>query len=137
MKITELHPVPFDKIGRVITNNVSTESHEDSTILFLTQLGFDIELIRPASTKKANNPDLLIMGTIWEMKRPNSSNENTIKNRFRKASKQASKIIFDLRNVKRDADKVEKQIIDLLKSGGRVRRIIIIEKSGRVLDVIK
>lgn len=137
MKIRELRPVPYDKIGRVKKNNVITEPHEDSTILFLTQFGFDIELIKPASTKKSNNPDVLIMGAVWEIKRPESSNKTTIKNRFRKASKQATRIIFDLRDIKDGADKVEKQIIIMLKNGGRVRHMMIIKKNGRLLDIIK
>lgn len=137
MKIAEIRPAPDDKIGRVKKNGVMTEPHEDSTILYLTQFGFDIELIKPTSTEKANNPDVLIMGTIWEIKGPKSSNETTIKNRFRKASKQSTKIIFDLRGIKGDANKVEKQIIKLLNGNGRVRRMMIIEKSGKLLDIAK
>ena len=137
MKITEICQASDDKIGRVKRNGVVTEPHEDSTILYLTQFGFDIELIKPTSTKNANNPDVLIMGTIWEIKRPESSNETTIKNRFRKASKQATKIIFDLRGVKKDVSKVERRIMKLFKEGGRVKRMMIIEKNGRLFDIIK
>lgn len=137
MKITKILPVPDDKIGRVKKNGVITEPHEDSTALYLTQFGFSIEFIKPTSTSKVNNPDILIMGTIWEMKAPESSSKQTIKKRFRKASKQAPKIIFDLRWVKAGADKVEKQIMELLENDGRVRRMIIIESDGTVLDIIK
>ena len=99
--------------------------------------GFNLELIRPSSIKKIHNPDVLIMGGIWEIKTPTSHNENTIKIRFRKASKQAKRIIFDLRSVKKKADKVEKQIIDLFQGSGNVHHIMIIEKSGRLLELKK
>ena len=137
MKITEVYPSAECKIGRVKRNSVITEPREDSTILYLTQFGFDVEIIKPTNTKKVDNPDVLIMGTVWEIKGPKSSNEATIKNRFRKASKQATKIIFDLRGVKYGSDKVEKQIINLFSGNGRVRRMMIIRKDGTLLDIIK
>ena len=137
MKIKKLQQVPHDKIGRVDKNNVKLEPHEESTILYLSQFGFDIELIRPSSTKKSNNPDILIMGTIWEIKGPESSNKTTIKNRFRKASKQSTKIVFDLRKVRKDVNKVEKQVFQLFKGDGKIRRMMIIEKDGTLLDIIK
>ena len=137
MKIKKLQQVPHDKIGRVDKNNVKLEPHEESTILYLSQFGFDIELIRPSSTKKSNNPDILIMGTIWEIKGPESSNKTTIKNRFRKASKQSTKIVFDLRKVRKDVNKVEKQVFQLFKGDGKIRRMMIIEKDGTLLDITK
>lgn len=137
MKITEIYPSPEYKIGRVKRNGVITELREDSTILYLTQFGFDIEIIKPANTKRVDNPDVLMMGAIWEIKGPESSNKNTIKNRFRKASRQATKIIFDLRGIKNEPDKVEKQIINLFSGNGRVRRMMIIRKDGTLLDITK
>ncbi len=137
MKIRMLQQVPHNKIGRVDKNNVKLEPHEESTILYLSQFGFDIELIRPSSTKKSNNPDILIMGTIWEIKGPESSNETTIKNRFHKASKQSDRVIFDLRRVKKDVNKVEKQVFQLYKGNAKIRRMMIIEKDGTLLDITK
>ncbi|MBQ8992342.1 hypothetical protein IJ090_02840 [Candidatus Saccharibacteria bacterium] len=137
MKIQEILKVPKNKIGRINKNGVKPEENEDKTFSYLTLFGLNIELIQPTGIKKAKNPDVFIMGTIWEVKTPISSNQNTIKNRFREASRQSSKIIFDLRFIKRDADKVEKQIMDMFQAGGRVRRMLIIEKSGKLLDVTK
>ena len=137
MKKREVQKVSKDKIGRVIRNDVKTEVSEDSTILYLTQFGFNIELIKPASTKKSHNPDVLILGAVWEIKSPESSNKNTIKVRFRKASKQANKVIFDLRNIKHGAQDAEKQLTNLFKEAGRVRRMMIIRKDGRLFDYIK
>lgn len=137
MRIKEIPKVPNNKIGRVNKNGVKPEPNEEATFNYLTLFGFNIELIRPTSIKKAKNPDVLIFGTIWEVKTPTSSNETTIKNRFREAAKQATKVIFDLRYVKKGTDRVEKQIINMFEGDGKVRRIIIIEKTGKVLDFIK
>lgn len=137
MKTKELKKVPRNKIGRVNKNGVKSEPGEEKTFEFLALLGFDIELIIPTHAQKIKNPDVLIAGTIWEVKTPTSHNENTIKNRFREAADQATHIVFDLRYVKRDHEKVEKQLIGLFKDKGRVRRMIIIEKSGKTVDFIK
>lgn len=137
MRIIERKPVVIDKIGRVNRNGVKTEPGEDSTILYLTQFGFDIDLIMPTSIKNMNNPDIMIMNSVWEIKTPSSYSKATIKKRFRKAANQAGRIIFDLRNVKKNSDAVEKQIIDLFSEDGTVRRMIIIEKTGKVIDIFK
>ncbi len=137
MKIKELSQVPGDKVGRVNKKGVSTESHEDSTILYLTQFGLDIELIKPANVPKTKNADIFMLGATWEMESPTTCNKTTIKADFRKAKSQSDRIIFDLRRVKKDADGVEKQILKIFEGRGRVRRLIIIEKSGKILDCIK
>lgn len=137
MKTKEIKKVSKNRIGRISKNGVKPEPNEDNTFNYLALYGFDIELIKPTRTKKVKNPDVLIMGAVWEAKTPISSNKNTIKNRFREAADQASKVIFDLRNIRNGADEAEKQIIELFKGNGKVRRMIVIEKSGKLLDFIK
>ena len=137
MKTKEIKKVSKNRIGRISKNGVKPEPNEDDTFEYLALFGFDIELIKPTRTQKVKNPDVLIMGAVWEVKTPISSNKNTIKNRFREAADQASKVIFDLRNIRNGADEAEKQIIELFKGNGKVRRMIVIEKSGKLLDFIK
>lgn len=137
MKIKELQQVSTSRVGYINKNGVKSEPSEEATFSYLTLFGFNIELIKPTSTEKAKNADILIMGSIWEVKTPTSSSRSTIKARFRKASKQATKVIFDLRFVKGDAEKVQKQIIEMFDQGGQVRHLMIIEKSGKLLDFCK
>ena len=125
MKTKEIKKVSKNRIGRISKNGVKPEPNEDNTFNYLALYGFDIELIKPTRTKKVKNPDVLIMGAVWEAKTPISSNKNTIKNRFREAADQASKVIFDLRNIRNGADEAEKQIIELFKGNGKVRRMIV------------
>ena len=84
-----------------------------------------------------SNPDILISGGIWEVKTPTSFNEQTIKNRFREAVDQASRVIFDLRFVKKNANKVEKQVVRLYRGDRNVRHLILISKNGAVFDMAK
>ena len=137
MKIKEMEPVPKKEYGQIIRNGVKTNTLEDGTVLYLARLGYDIELIKPTSIEKTNNPDILMFGAIWEIKTLQTYNSKTIKKRFHKASKQASKIIFDLRNVDRYDKQVEKQIIELFKGNSNVNRLILIRKSGETLDIFK
>lgn len=73
-KITELKPVSSDKYGRVVINH-KLELHEQETIFYLSSFGFDIEVIVPSNMPGTNNPDLLMMGTFWEMKASFSKNK--------------------------------------------------------------
>ena len=79
MNIRELHKVPKNKIGRINYNGIGLESHEYDTILLLALYGFDIELITPSNTLGNANPDILMLGTSWEIKSPETSNLKTIK----------------------------------------------------------
>lgn len=137
MKITEIKKVPKNKIGKINKNGVVPKPNEEFTFNYLVLFGFDIDLIQPTNARKVKNPDILIMGAIWEVKTPTSNKSNTIRNRFREASHQAAKIIFDLRCIKKDAGKVEKQIVGMFKGDGLVRRLIIITGKGVVLDFTK
>lgn len=75
------------------------------------------------------------------MKGPETTDEDTIATRFRKAVKQANgKAIFDLRNVKGDVAQVEEYVMKLFITTRGMRRLMIIknDKSGeRLLDIFK
>ena len=88
-------------------------------------------------TKNHYNADILMAGTLWETKAPESTNRNTIKEHFKKASKQANKVIFDLRQITPDDKPVEQYLMELFRKSGRVNRMIIIRKDGRAFDIFK
>lgn len=140
MKITELKKAPKNKIGKLNKNGVDLKPHEERTAELLTLYGFNVEAIRPSNIPKIKNPDILMMGTVWEMKGPTNSNASTIKKRFRKSIKQANgKGIFDLRNIKTTKEQKDAfdTIIELFETSRGMRRIIIIEDSDKVLDIFK
>ena len=137
MKITELKRVPKARIGKYHKNGIRPEPHEDNTANLLCRYGFNIELVVPVNTPKSNNPDLFMLGAIWETKAPHSFNKQTLKNRMKKAAKQAGRVIFDLRNLKKDYDEAESFIVKLFIGNTEIRRMMIIKKSGEILDFIK
>lgn len=105
---------------------VTLETHEIKTIRFLNSYGFGIEAIRPSSAPHSDNADLLMLGTIWEMKAPKTANPKTLKKRMAKASKQATRVIFDIRGAATKYQEAEKIAIDLFKGNRTLRRMLLI-----------
>ena len=125
------------KQGRITANGVLLQQHEMSTVVFLTQQGFDVALIPPQRRKGAHTPDIHMQGLDWEMKRPKGQSAHTIKRACKTASRQSVNIIFDLRSSKMPDEvnlpKLEKEFADLRS----VRRLIIITKDGTIIDKTK
>lgn len=83
--------------GRITPHGIPLERHEMETILVFTELGYDIELIRPSSTPNAKRADFLMSGLEWEAKCPQGSSRSTLEHVFKKAIRQSENIIIDLR----------------------------------------
>ena len=138
MKIIERKKVQKNRYGRVVFNNHDLEPHEEATVFALSSFGFDVETLIPSSIPRSRNPDLLMLGTTWEMKGPRVMNEKTITTKFRKAEKQSGgRAVFDLRNMKKDRKVAEAYIKKLFQETHGMRRIMIIEDDEKVLDIFK
>ena len=137
MKIIELYPIPRNKRGTFHKNGIRLEPHEEKTAKLLTLYGFNIEIIKPINTPKMNNPDILLSGTIWEMKAPTRYNKNTLKIRIKKASKQAKRIVFDMRNMEKEYNEAQDYIVKLFEGNREIRRMILITRCKKVLDFYK
>ena len=137
IKETELLKVPKEKIGRINTNGVCLEAHEYNTIHHLASFGLDIEVIRPTNTPKTHNADYLIKGMVWEAKSPNGGGNSTIARQFHKASKQSDKMILDLRRVKLEAQKAEREVRFRFEKSRNIKRLMLITKDGKLFDIRK
>ena len=113
------------------------EPHEEKTAKFLTLYGFNVEAIKPMNTPKVHNADILMNGTIWEMKAPVKYNENTLKIRMKKASKQAKRIVFDFRNMNKGYEDAQKFVIKLFAGNHEMRCMIIVTKDKKILEFNK
>jgi len=116
---------------------VRLEPHEEDTIDFFMKDGKDVEVLAPSGTRKQNSPDIEFDGLVWEMKSPTSSNRRTIENRVREAARQSGNLIFDLRRIKKYPEKAEKEIIRQYEKSSNIKRLIIINSSGKRLDFYK
>ena len=125
------------KTGRIIPNGVSLEKHENDTIIFFTNLGIDIELIKPSNTPHNKNADFIMNGKIWAMKSPQGKSYKTIEHLFEKASKQSQNIVFDLHRSKLDEEKVTNILTRFFNQSKQVKNMLIITKNNDLLTFTK
>lgn len=137
MKIIERNRVPKNKIGRIKLNNIHLEPHELKTINFLILYGFNIEVLKPSNTPSIKNADFYIKGIIWEAKSPNGSGNSTIARQFHKAGKQSDHMILDLRRVKLDSNKAKNEAFNRFNMSRRIKRLLLITKDEKLLDIAK
>lgn len=121
--------------GKITPNGVSLEKHENDTVVFFTELGFDIELIPPSKTSGSKKPDFIMDDLEWEMKSPQSNGARTIEHAVRTASKQSENIIIDLRRSKLDTERAITQIRFHTSKRTNIKRLIVITKKGTKLDI--
>lgn len=108
-------------------------SHEMRVALILANhFETDIIFLRP---EKYKTPDLLIKNEKWEIKSPVGDGKKTIDNNLRAASAQSQNIILDLGRIKMNHNKVLSRIRFYLKTDKKIKRLKIVEKSGKVVDI--
>lgn len=128
---------PQMKQGRITPNGVVLQAHEAATVVFLTQQGFDVELIPPQRHKGAHTPDIRMLGIEWEIKCPCGRSPHTIKRAFKTALRQSNHLVFDLRQSKLpeavSLARLSKEFYELRKA----KRLLVITKSKKLLDINK
>lgn len=125
------------KIGKIIPNGVSLEKHENETVVYFTNLGYNVELIKPSNSPKLKSPDFIMGNKEWEMKSPQGDSRVTVEHAFKRAAKQSQNIIIDLRRTKMTTAQAESSLIKLFKSSRRVRNLKIITKEQKLVEYKK
>lgn len=125
------------KKGIINPNGVSLEKHEYDTILFLTTLGHNIELIPPSHIPNRRTPDFRMSGLEWEMKSPKGKSRSTLEHAFQTAMKQSVNIIFDLRRIQMPNDRAVTTLCRLFDYSKSIRRLLIITKEQKLLEYNK
>ena len=125
------------KRGVIIPNGVVLKDHENATAVYLTDQGFDVELIPVSNREGVHTPDIRMDGLEWEMKAPLGEGNQLMKNTIQKAIKQSPNIIVDLRRTGRHQTKCIRELQREFKESKRIRRLKIITKTGKTLDFIK
>lgn len=127
----------FDSNGKITPNGVSLEKHEYATVLLLTEMGYDVELVPRSNREGEHTPDIIIDNVRWEMKSSTGETKNTIKNNIQGALRQSVNVILDLRRVKGPMEKCLKDIDREFTHNKKIRRLLVITKSKKVLDFSK
>ena len=121
--------------GKITPNGVSLEKHENETVVYFTNLGYDVELIPPSGTPGSFRPDFTMNGLDWEMKSPQSDGSRTIEHAVRSAARQSENIVIDLRRSRLN----EKRALSQLKFHSikrtNIKRLVVILKSNTHIDM--
>lgn len=123
--------------GKIIPNGVVLETHEMATVVLLTELGVDVELIPRSKVAGVHTPDIKMFGLLWEMKAPKGEGKYLMANTIQRAVQQSANIIIDLRRVKRHQSKCLAEIRKEFQKSRSVKRIKVITKSRKVVDFEK
>ena len=125
------------KRGKITPNGVILKTHEYATIVFLTELGFDISCIPKSNVEGVHSPDIRISNIRWEMKSPTGEGKYLISNTIQRAIKQSPNIIIDLRRAKRHETKCLRELQNEFAKSKSLKRLKIITKRGKVIDFVK
>ena len=125
------------KSGTIIPNGVVLKPHEHATVVFLTELGYNVELIPTSKIKGIHTPDIRIKGLEWEIKTPLGEGRQLMKNTIQKALRQSPNVIIDLRKTKRHQTKCLRELRREFEESKNLRRLLIITKSNNVIDLKK
>ncbi|MBQ9017177.1 hypothetical protein IJ103_02985 [Candidatus Saccharibacteria bacterium] len=125
------------KRGKIIPNGVILKTHENATVVFLTELGLDVELIPKSNIEGVHTPDIKIGGHKWEMKAPIGEGNQLMENTIQKALKQSQNIIIDLRRTKRHQTKCLRELRKQFVNKKGIKHLKIITKNGKLLDFKK
>lgn len=123
--------------GKIIPNGVELKSHEDRTVVFLTELGQNVELIPKSNRQGFHTPDIRIGKLLWEIKSPKGEGKSLMKNTLQKAALQSENVIVDLRRTKRHQQKCVSELKREFVISKKLKRLKIITKSNKTLDFEK
>jgi len=114
------------------------EPHEvDAAHLLANHYKCTVSFLVPIDDFKRKTADIVMLGSIWEIKSPIGSSKHTISNQFKVASRQARNIILDTRRTSLTDEQIEKSAINELKIRTRTKKLIIINKLDKIVEIHK
>lgn len=126
------------KLGIITTEyGAFPEAHEIATAKIFIKNGFDVRFITPRRVKNMKTPDVEINGILWEIKSPTSTGKQTLQRLLKKAAKQSDNIIIDDRRTNSDDAYYFKELKRLSSLSHSIRRLKLITKSGKIIDIKK
>ncbi len=123
--------------GKLITNGVILQPHEQRTVNFLLSQNLNVELIPLTHKEGERTADIRIQKIVWEMKAPRGSGRWTIKNIVQKASHQSENMIIDLFRIKIYEPRCLSELQRYFKKSKRIKRMKVVTKSKNIIDFNK
>jgi len=114
------------------------EQHEvDVAFILARHFRCAVEFLVPVDDYKRKSADVLLHDVEWEIKCPKGNSKSTIRNQFRRASRQSKNIIVDTRRTKLKYSDIEESVLFELKNRPYIRKIILIDKSEKIIEIQK
>ena len=112
--------------------------HEvDAALVLVRHYHTNVEFIIPVDDYKRKTADFEMLGVQWEIKSPVGASKSTIGTQFRRATMQSRNIVLDTRRTKLKYEVIEKQVALEAKQRTNINRIILINKSGKIVEIKK
>ena len=112
------------------------EPHEvDAALILARHFRCTVEFLIPVDDYKRPSADIVMLGVVWEMKSPIGASKATIENQFRRASKQSRQLIIDTRRTTLGDKEIEKAIIRETKKHSSIKKVILIDKYEKVVEM--
>lgn len=122
--------------GRVFIPAVSVREapseHEVLTALRLAETGTNVFFRIDSNDTGAKNPDAEMDEQIWEFKAPRGATANTISDQFKRAGKQAQRLVLDLRRSGMDDAQGLAQAGRRFAGKSKIVDLIVITKDARI-----
>ena len=113
------------------------EPHEvDAAYILARHYQTTVEFLVPVDDYKRKSADIVMLGVSWEIKSPTGDSKSTIRNQFRRASRQSKSIIIDMRRTKLEYKSIEKEVLFQIKERPYIKKVILIDKSENVLEIL-
>ena len=114
------------------------EPHEVDVATILAQhYQTVVQFLIPVDDYMRKSADIVMLGVEWEIKCPRGASRSTISNQLRWATKQARSVIIDTRHTKLEYDGIEKKVRFEANRKSTIKRAILIDKSGKVVEIKK
>lgn len=103
------------------------DAHELRTAEILRKHGVDVHFREIVYKQGVKNPDVEMLGEVWEFKAPKGSSSSTIDNLIRKASRQAANLVLDLHRTPLPVEDALAMLLSSLKSRTGIRKVILVD----------
>ena len=107
------------------------KAHELETARLLSTYGIDVTFLKEVYADGKHNPDVQMLGGIWEFKAPEGASESsTISSQFKRARRQSRHLVLDLRRTPLDDELAIGQAVRRFRGQTKLSGLIIIDKHG-------
>ncbi|MDR1421568.1 MAG: hypothetical protein LBI64_01725 [Coriobacteriales bacterium] len=103
-----------------------------TTIILAGHFQTDVQLIR--RVVNAKSADVLILGTVWEIKSPLGKGKRNIQHTLTDALKQSKCIVFDAKRSKLHMVKITNELQRQFRMTASMQRLLLIRKDKTVVE---